>query len=378
MKPYAGSAMRVGARAVILGLGLAGLAVAAVVRFPGFPVTATQPVEQTTRQIENSPTPPREPQPQPKVSDSCIESASVSLSKELKLEKCRLNTTAWLNGRFILKQGSKEIWSFAYPQSTMASDSQAFMADLDSNGSPELVIANHNGTSNGLGIHYWTVYILPEPLTHPPPQPLQFAVAEYGKQGTFVRDGNQFELWTTEWSGGIIGQQWRYHSGQLIPTNHPILERWYSFNFERERAKTWGDPRIPYLWLATPKVRAHAEDPLLEAAEMISAVDGVVQSIKTECVKNDMSCIDKTKITFKPNQGTSRSYFYNRTGHQYGLEEEEAQSFAYFGDWSSRRIYPENYLPSNPNYWLHNRSCKLITYKRTVNDQSLFKILWLM
>ncbi|UBF23847.1 hypothetical protein K9N68_19045 [Kovacikia minuta CCNUW1] len=261
----------------------------------------------------------------------------------------------------------------------MTSGFQAFMANLDGNGSPELVIANHDGTSNGLGIRYWTVYILPEPLNHPPQQPLQFTVEEYGKQGTFVQDGNnQFEIWTTQWSGGIIGQQWRYHSGRLIPTDHPILERWYSFNFEKERANTYRNPRIPYLWLATPKVQAHSEHPLLGTADIIGSADGVVQGVKMECVKNYISCIDKTTIIFKPNQGKSHAYSYNRTGYRYGLEEEETQSFAYFGDWSSRRIYPANYLPSNPNYWLNNRPCKLITYKRKVNDQSLFKILWLM
>lgn len=369
--------MRVGAHAVVLGVGLVGLAIAAVVRFPVSPVAVTQPVEPATQQVANSPMLSKEPQPDSKVSDSCIEAASVSLSKELKLEKCRLNTPKWLNGRFVLKQGSKEKWSFAYPQSTMASNFQAFVADLDGSGRRELVIANHDGTSNGLGIRYWTVYIVPEPLTRPPQQPLRFVVSEYGKQGTFVQRNNQFEIWTTDWSGGVVGQQWRYRDGRLIPTDHPILKRSYSFNFEKERAKTAADPRIPYLWLATPKVQTHSEHPLIQAAEVASSVDGVVQSIKTKCVKNDIRCIDTTQLTFKPDQGALRSYFYNRTGYKYGLED-ETQSFAYFGDWSSRRIYPENYLPSNSNDWLINRRCKLITYKQKGNNQSLFKILWLM
>lgn len=367
--------MRVGVYSIVSGLGLVGLAIAAGTRFPGFSVAVTQPVQQTNQQIEKASTPPEVLQANSKVADDCVESSLVALTKELELQKCRLSTNDWFNGRLTLKQGDKERWRFAYPQSTMASDFQAFLADLDGNGAQELIIAKHDGSSNGIAIRYWTVYIFPEPLSHSLQKPLEFAVEEYGRQGTFVQNGNQFEIWTTEWRGSIIGQQWRYGKGQLLPTEHPILERWYSFNFERERGKTYRDPRIPYLWLSSPKVQAHSEHPLLKSTDILNSEDGVIQNIVNRCSSKDHPCI--TTVTFKPNQGKPRSYSYSRSGHLY-TPGEEAQSFAYFGDWSSRRTYPRRYLLADSSKWLHGRTGKLITYKNRVDNQTQFKILWLM
>lgn len=309
----------------------------------------------------------------------CSKPISIPPSQKFELIRCE---TGLSDKIFILKEDGKEIGRWRASISPHRFD--AFEADLDGDGRQELIVANHDGTSNGKGVSYWTIYIVPDPSTHPFRSPLQFQVQEYGRQGTFVRDADRFEIWTTSWewakkTDGLVGQQWRYREGELVPTSHPILRRWYSYNFKAERGKTRSDPRIPYLWLASPKVEVYDEQPLLQSAKILSVEDGVGQSINKKCFKaEDNNCREKVEISFNSNLGEPRSYIYANSSFRYLPQEPEERKkyFSYFGDWSSRRIYPISYLPENSEKWLKDRRCKLITYGLTYSRT--FKILWLM
>src|SRR6478736_1434748 len=60
------------------------------------------------------------------------------------------------------------------------SDFEVLTGDLDNDRKPELIVANHDGTSNGLGVDYWTIFIFPDPEFHRFTVPLTFSVEEYG------------------------------------------------------------------------------------------------------------------------------------------------------------------------------------------------------
>ncbi|ELS32357.1 MULTISPECIES: hypothetical protein [Pseudanabaena] len=307
--------------------------------------------------------------------EKCSEAKAVMPSQKFKLRKC--HSLDWRENKFILEQDNKEIGNW---KAKFSLRFDAFEADLDGDGRQELIIAEHNATSNGLGVAYWTIYIFPDP-SYPLPKPMQFETQEYGKLGTFVPDGDRFEVWTTEWkwigeTTGIIGQQWRYRNGELIPTDHPVLRRWLSFNFAAERSQTHHDPRVPYLWLANPKAQAYEENPLLQPYEITSIEDGTIQNVRNIRDVSDVNnnCHEKSNhdckivVDFNPDLGDPQSYIYDRKSNSNSL------SISYFGDWSSRRIYPVSYLPSDPQKWLKDKRGKIITY---ADKYSTLRILWL-
>ncbi|WP_271254832.1 FG-GAP repeat protein [Pseudanabaena sp. Chao 1811] len=313
-----------------------------------------------------------------KLGEKCSEPRNKSPLQKFKLRKCRLDHQ--FKDIFILEKDNKEIakWNAA----TYSMGFNAFEADLDGDGRQELIVASHNGTSNGLGVSYWTIYVLADPSVYPIQTPMRFSTQDYGGiHGTFVPDGEQFEIWTTawEWTGtdntlGIIGQQWRYQEGELISTTHPILKRWYSYNFQSERSKTHDNPLIPYLWLANSKVQAYEEHPLFQTTTILSIEDGTIQNINEKCT-DDFTC--QFTVDLNPNQGVFQTYIYFE--QKTGLPQESDKNkkyFSYFGDWSSKRIYPTGYLPSDPNKWLKNKQYKVITY--TDKYSSKFKVLWIM
>ena len=352
------------------GLGLLGLSSLAIALSGYFSASQSQltanikttnfkPANITNQQIVATPPADISSPAQKSSVEKCSEAKTVPPSQKLKLRKC--HSLDWREHKFILERDNKEIGSWN-AKSSLRFD--VFESDLDGDGRQELIVTDHNGTSNGLGVSYWTIYILPDP-TYPLPTPMQFETQEYGKVGTFVPDGDRFEVWTTEWkwigeTTGIIGQQWRYRQGELIPTDHPILRRWLSFNFAAERSQTHRDPRVPYLWLANPKVQAYEENPLLQPYEITSIEDGIIQNIRN---------IRNISVDFQPDQGNPKSYYY----HDYNSS--DLSSISYFGDWSSHRIYPVRYLPSDPQKWLKDKRCKIITYRDKYSRT--LRIIWI-
>lgn len=153
----------------------------------------------------------------------------------------------------------------------------AFYGDLDKNKSKELIVIDFNGSSNGLGVNYYTINILPDFETKGYTAPLTFNDAEFGRDGTFVYDAKKNEtlILITEWGGVEIvdpkrggglyftGKFFRYAGGRLIPAkDKPILARRYLNSFEKERFRTQNDPRRPYLWLTSPSALKLSAEPI--------------------------------------------------------------------------------------------------------------------
>src|SRR4029079_16987389 len=120
------------------------------------------------------------------------------------------------------------------------SDFEVLTGDLDNDRKPELIVANHDGTSNGLGVDYWTIFIFPDSEFRHFTAPLTFSVEEYSSFGTFVTTGGRVNILTKNWVSNkdpkrrrgwgtyLVGQWWRYKSGELQPAlEHPIVARRY-------------------------------------------------------------------------------------------------------------------------------------------------------
>lgn len=247
------------------------------------------------------------------------------------------------------------------------SDFEVLTGDLDNDRKPELIVANHDGTSNGIAVDYWSIFIFPDPeFAHFTP-PLTFSVEEYGSFGTFVTSGGRVNILTTSWVSNVdpkhrrgwgtylVGQWWRYQSGALRPLlERPIIARRYLFSFEKERGNTDKLDRIPFQWLSHPTSEPVRTEFITKQTR--SSKSGVIQAVTRD--KETLT------IVFQPDGEQSITYIYPGT--------EAGNQFEYFGDAASGRLYPNNYLPSHPKTWLKNKRATLRSYE----DNNLH-VLWL-
>ena len=245
------------------------------------------------------------------------------------------------------------------------SDFEVLTGDLDNDRKPELIVANHDGTSNGIAVDYWTIFIFPDPEFHSYTAPLMFSVEEYGSFGTFVTSSGRVNILTTNWVPGkdrrrrwgtyLVGQWWRYQSGELRPLlERPILARRYLFRFERERLDALKNDRIPFQWLSHPSTEPVRTEFITKQSK--ASKSGVIQSVTRER--------ESIKIVFKPDDEQPVTYVYPGTYLD--------NRFEYLGDAASGRLYPKNYRPPQPEAWLKNKRANLRSYE----DERL-DVLWL-
>lgn len=246
------------------------------------------------------------------------------------------------------------------------SDFEVLTGDLDNNRKPELIVANHDSTSNGIAVDYWTIFIFPDPEFRRFEEPLTFSVEEYGSFGTFITSGGRVNILTTSWVSNkdrrrgwgtyLVGQWWRYQSGELRPLlDRPIIARRYLFSFERERMDAVKLDRVPFQWLNHPRTEPVTTEFITKQSK--TSKSGVIQAVTRE--KESM------KIDFKPDAEQSVSFIYPGTYL-------DNTTFDYFGDAASGRLYPKNYLPPQPERWLKNKRATLRSYE----DDGL-AVLWL-
>ena len=245
------------------------------------------------------------------------------------------------------------------------SDFEVLTGDLDNDRKPELIVANHDSTSNGIAVDYWTIFIFPDPEFRNFTAPLTFSVEEYGF-GTFVMSGRTVNILTTSWVSNrdrrrgwgtyLVGQWWRYQSGVLLPMlDRPIIARRYLFSFEKERMETVKPNQIPFQWLNHPSTETVTTEFITKQSK--TSKPGVIQAVTKEK--------ESLKIDFQPDGEQSISFIYPGTYL-------DNTTFDYFGDAASGRLYPKNYLPPQPERWLKNKRATLRSY-----DDDGLDVLWL-
>ena len=170
------------------------------------------------------------------------------------------------------------------------SDFEVLQGDLDADGSRELIVANRDSTSNGLGVNVWTISIFSASDVNSFRPPLTFSVEEYGSSGTFVSNGRGVRILATRWLWAkdpkgrrgdglyMTGQWWRYSRGELIPlSNQTIVARRYLESFAVERGRTEKNPAIPLKWLSGPKAERLRFDPILASRK--SLTEGLITNV---------------------------------------------------------------------------------------------------
>lgn len=240
------------------------------------------------------------------------------------------------------------------------SDFEVLTGDLDNDRKPELIVANHDGTSQGIAVEFWTIFIFPDPEFHNFTAPLTFSVEEYGSFGTFVTSGGRVNILTTTWVNNedpkhkrgwgmyLVGQWWRYQSGELRPLlEHPVIARRFLFSFGKQRGETVNFDRVPFQWLSHPSTES-------VNTEFITKRSTTSKSGVIEAVTRDK---EKIRLVFKPDGEQPIALVYPATYyHEYELD--------YMGNAATGRVYPKNYLPSKPETWLKNRRATLRSYER--------------
>ena len=141
--------------------------------------------------------------------------------------------------------------------------------------------------------------------------------------------------------------------------NRNAIARRYLFSFERERWNTLTSDQKPYRWLANRDATTVTTDFITGASTHSKA--GVIQSVSTP----DKSSYRGVKILFQPDGEQASTFLYPS-------DEDEETIDRYIGDAASGRIYPNRYLPSNPEKWLTTRRVTLRTY-----DDHRLEVLWL-
>jgi hypothetical protein len=142
---------------------------------------------------------------------------------------------------FVVERAGKRVAS--WPASVFAGETELFEilhVDLDGDGRRELIVADHTGTSCGMGVDYWKIHIFADPEFRRPQEPLVFDIEEFGAFGNVVPMGRSILILTTKWVGAddpqgkrdmgtyLFGQWWSYKGGELIPArNSPLVGRRY-------------------------------------------------------------------------------------------------------------------------------------------------------
>ena len=315
------------------------------------------------------------PSPQPATFEGYVRGHCVSLPNSIRV--CKL-----LSDRediFLIEKDGKRLGS--WPTSTYlgeTSDFEVLRGDLDGDRRLELIVSNHDTTSVGMGVNYWTIAILPDVASGLFIRPLTFRVEEYGSSGTFVsaRDGVSILatkwVWTDDPKGKLgrglylVGQWWQYNSGQLLPLlSKPTLMRRYLLSFERERLQTIDSPHAPYRWLSNRNTISMRRE--LEIAKVEDTQSGIIGSFSS---LPDKDYVRRIMLTLLPENHAVIVCFYPSD------EGKGENSLRFIGDGVSGRLYPNHYLPSQPEAWLQGKRATVQTY-REAGDAEPFHVLWI-
>lgn len=236
--------------------------------------------------------------PQPSQLQGFTESQCVSLPSKIKVCKARKSTADdTLIGKLIILKDSQIAGSI--DASIMQSSTQlfsAFYGDLDNNNSAELIIADFNGASNGMGVTYHTINIFQDFEKSGFSKPVSVSTYDFGK-GAFVYDKEKNEtlILLTEWfdyerldpKPGVylIGRFYRFRQGRLIPAlEKPILARRLLKSFDAQRIKDLdaNNSQIPYNWLSAPSTKKLKIDPeFSKSAANRRSENGTIEKIET-------------------------------------------------------------------------------------------------
>lgn len=239
--------------------------------------------------------------PQKTTVSGYFEAHAVTVEPGFRIIKGRTgNAEAFGDGDFLFERNGKVEGKWSGAGSIYASTEgfQVLKGDLDGNGTPELIVAELESVSNGLGVRTSGIFIFPDEAKGGFRKPFHISVYEFGRNGTFVRDGEENLILACDWqdltvdgkrgSGMyLIGRFFRFRNGGLVPAlDKPILARRLLNSFADERAKTEDSPDAPLSWLAGAKGITFNAEPVT-FGKAVSERSGTIQKIEIVPIKGD-------------------------------------------------------------------------------------------
>lgn len=256
--------------------------------------------------------------PQKTTVSGYFEAHAVTVEPGFRIIKGRTgNAETFGDGDFLFERNGKVEgkWSGAGSIYANTEGFEVLKGDLDGNGTPELIVTELESVSNGMGVRMNAVYIFPDEARGGFRPPMYFSAYEYGRNGTFVRDGGENLILACDWrdltidakrgSGlYLIGRFFRYRDGGLTPAlDKPILARRFLNSFADERAKTEESPAVPLLWLGGGKAQTFTTEPG-GFGKVVSERSGTIQKIDVVTVKTETEATSTdTMVTIRFDDG---------------------------------------------------------------------------
>ncbi len=215
---------------------------------------------------------PLAPMPKPAAAShpQCAKGHCVDLGQGRSICKCLSEDEEQLS-HLILFEGGKEVQRWradAYLQQT--DDFEVLSGDLRGDGKPFWIVANHELSSQGILVRFWSLHVL-NPADPPARLPISWSTADYGP-GSFALPGSRQEkgcdILVTEWLGGeeagksglyFLGSWYRLDTNGItpLPSRRKRLRRYlYSFTRERVTSEEEGIAHLkgrPDFWLRPEK-----------------------------------------------------------------------------------------------------------------------------
>ncbi len=246
-----------------------------------------------------------------------FEAHAVTVEPGFRIIKGRTgNAETFGDGDFLFERNGKVEgkWSGAASIYANTEGFEVLKGDLDGNGTPELIVTELESVSNGMGVRMNGVYIFPDEARGGFRRPMYFSAYEYGRNGTFVRDGGENLILACDWrdltidakrgSGlYLIGRFFRYRNGELMPAlDKPILARRFLNSFADERAKTEESPAVPLLWLSGGKAQTFKTEPG-GFGKVVSERPGTIQKVEVLPIKSEEATSTDTMVTIRFDDG---------------------------------------------------------------------------
>lgn len=261
-------------------------------------------------------------------------------------------------------------------------DFQVLRGDLDGDERDEIVVANRTAVSNGMGVNFWTVAVLPFPSGFEKINPARFAAEDFNARANFVvrRDGAGFDILATGWQTlrlknsknqtalYFVGRWFGYRNNRLEPLARPVAARRYLASFERERLKNIDEKNDSYFALNAAATEQRRDEPLTEFVAK-REIEATVESAVFETNAESGASVVRVSLKTKNGEEMSLSYAANR--------DESDETFDFIGDFRRKRLYPKSYLPPDLNVWLKGKNVKFVSYADPKDGATTERILWL-
>lgn len=227
--------------------------------------------------------------------------------------------------------------------------------DLDADGRAELVVAQLQAASNGLGVHYWEISILDG---RDPARPaVRLRVEDFGEHGSFVRPaaGGSCRLLATRWAdfddprrgGGtyLVGQWMRYRGGRMEhDASRPVVARRLLDSFANARSET---PDEPWAHLRHPNAELRTGSPVAELPPLAGRARGTIRGVRGDTVEVALRSGVVERYTLGLVHEPSSRWSITRTA---------------LVDGATGRPYPAGYRPADPR-WLEGAAVTVAIYR---------------